>query len=172
MIPAPALTHIAFEKATRLLTVVALTLVLAFKLPKLARDDFFGLIDEPDAHEPIDAADMSPDLPSIVLHRLQGTLHTGAKLAANRIDSALWVLDVNTASGAVPFFLFKCVEAFLDQLASIAGLMDTYLAKTTDKDLIFLKIVEVEAHVAGYLRLIMVLLDDNRLNIAGVFLRA
>ena len=162
MIPAPALAHITFEKATRLPTVVALTRVLAFgRLLELACDDFFGLIDEPDAHEPIDAADMGPYLPSIVLHLLQGTLYTGAKLAANRVNSALLVFDVNTASGTVPFFLFQCVEAFLNQLTSIAGLMDTHLAKTTDKYLIFLKIVEIEAHVTGYLILIVVLLDDD-----------
>lgn len=110
---------------------------------------------------------MGPDLFVAVLHDFERALHAKAEVALDLVDVRAWDAQNLPTPSTVPVFLHEFVEGSQDQLAPVASLVHTDLAESADKNLVFLEIITVLAHIAGDERLIAILLNHDLLVVAA-----
>jgi hypothetical protein len=108
---------------------------------------------------------VGPDLGTAVFYLFEGTLHTWAKMACDLVHKLIWVLQKITAPGTIPVFLDIGCEIIADELAAIATLMHTNLAKSTNHYLVVIEVIKVETNIAGDLIFVRVLFNYNMLQI-------
>lgn len=138
-----ALWKIATEKSLSLAAVSApfLSSARSFLLLDSSCYNLFALINKPDIDEPIDAADVSPYLFTLVFHLLEGALYARTEFTGDLVHQLIRVLKQISASRAIPVFFYVGCEFFTYKFTSIASLMHAHLAKPTDHYLILVEVV-------------------------------
>ena len=117
------------EKTTLFLAIGALLglLVLHERLI-LSRDYLFLIIDKPYVNKPINAGHVSPDLLTLILDSLEGSLNARAKGTLHMINLRTGILKQCLASLAIPVFLHERAEVLRNELTAITRLMHSNLA--------------------------------------------
>lgn len=144
--------------------------LLSFPLPLREFTNHVELVSvvEPEPAKPVDAVDVGPYFGATVEYLLDGTLNAGAENAAYGVNWSARLHHKLSAAMTVPVFGALRVETGPNQLATVASLVDTYLAEAANDELVLFEVITELANIAYDFGLVTVLLNYYLLKATGL----